>query len=513
MTSTVFTGTSYDELPYPEFAFPLTHPDRLAVLARIHGIAPAPVAGCRVLEVGCASGSNLIPLAYSLPGSSFVGIDLSPRQIASGQHWIAELGLHNVALHACDLCELDTIAGPFDYIIAHGVYSWVPADVRDGLLALCRRHLAPRGVAYVSYNTYPGWRPLQALRESLIFLTRGATTTGERIAHTRAILAELAAAGPSLSPPYDTVARGNSRFVQSLAEQLGPAADSYLSHELLETDNYQCSFTTFVEHARTHGLQFVTEADYGATCTHQLEPAARQLLAGCASDLERREQLIDMLLGRTFRMSLLCHSELALSCDPGPAWLGEFAIAADLHPQDEGADPRAPGPLRFRGPNQLCLSLTHPLSKAALIALSHHWPHALTWAELVTAAVGQLESAEPSAAELDRLGRTLWSLFCMRSSPLALWTTPRPHPPRATERPRASAIARSQARRGTLVTTLVHTQVVLDPLLQGLLPYLDGQRTCAELGSLVATIAARYNQPPEPLDLALGRLSRLGLLE
>jgi len=68
--------TSYDEVPYESQSFPQSHPNRLATLGRLFGLSPAPVAQCRVLELGCASGGNLIPMAYHLPESEFVGLDL-----------------------------------------------------------------------------------------------------------------------------------------------------------------------------------------------------------------------------------------------------------------------------------------------------------------------------------------------------------------------------------------------------------------------------------------------------
>ncbi len=166
------TPNAYDLTPYIDLSYVSTHPDRLATMARLLGRQPAPVENCRVLEVGCAAGGNLLPMAYQLPGAEFVGIDYSAGQIEDGTQRIAALGLSNMQLICADLADLvnpaesgaedgrDEALGSFDYIIAHGVYSWTPLPVRDALLALCRRVLRPHGVAYISYNTYPGWHTL-----------------------------------------------------------------------------------------------------------------------------------------------------------------------------------------------------------------------------------------------------------------------------------------------------------------------------------------------------------------
>ena len=106
---------------------------------------------CRVLELGCAEGGNLIPMALALPGSEFVGLDLSGRQIAAGQRLTRALGLDNAILEAANLGSVDESWGEFDYILCHGVYSWVAEDVRAAILTICQRNLSPNGIAVVSF--------------------------------------------------------------------------------------------------------------------------------------------------------------------------------------------------------------------------------------------------------------------------------------------------------------------------------------------------------------------------
>jgi SAM-dependent methyltransferase len=145
----------YDSVTYPSFSFIDTHPDRLASMAILHGLSPAPVERCRVLEIACNEGANLIPMAYAIPTSEFVGFDLARLPIERGQERIRELGLRNVRLFESNLLDAGTELGQFDYIIAHGLYAWVPEPVRDRLLALCGELLTPDGVAFVSYNAKP----------------------------------------------------------------------------------------------------------------------------------------------------------------------------------------------------------------------------------------------------------------------------------------------------------------------------------------------------------------------
>ena len=148
---------AYDEIPYTNAPEPYTHISRIAAIGRLRGLAPASPSRCRVLELGCADGGNLLPMASHYAESEFVGIDLSPIQVAIGCQRIEELGLPNFELRAANIMELDeTNLGQFDYIILHGVYSWVPVEVRDRILSICSKHLTRNGIVYISYNVYPG---------------------------------------------------------------------------------------------------------------------------------------------------------------------------------------------------------------------------------------------------------------------------------------------------------------------------------------------------------------------
>src|SRR5258706_9216254 len=154
---------SYDAVPYPTGAHPQTHPDRLAATAALFGLSPVPAERCRVLELGCGNGGNLIPMAAALPGSTFTGVDLSGAAIAQGRGLIGRAGVTNISLLQQDLLAFEAGRDSFDYILAHGFYAWVPPPVQDRILAICGAALAPEGVAFVSYNALPGAAPPQGL--------------------------------------------------------------------------------------------------------------------------------------------------------------------------------------------------------------------------------------------------------------------------------------------------------------------------------------------------------------
>ncbi len=263
---------AYDALPYMSMAFPQTHPDRLAVIARLFGMTTAPLARCRVLELGCASGGNLIPMALDLPEASFLGIDLSGRQIADGKATIAKAGLSNVELRQMDIMDVDKSLGTFDYIIAHGVFSWVPTHVQEQMFRVCAQNLAPNGVAYVSYNTYPGWHMRGMIRDMMRYHVKSFPDATVRVQQARALLDFLAQSVPTENNAYGIVLKAE-------LEMLRKQNDSYLAHEHLEDVNSPVYFHEFAERALARGLQFLGEAEFSTMLASNLPQQVSETLA------------------------------------------------------------------------------------------------------------------------------------------------------------------------------------------------------------------------------------------
>ena len=137
-----------------------------------------------------------MPIAATLPNATFVGFDFAARPVARAQ-------AHGRAISASPMsaCCNSTCAnvpadlGSFDYIIAHGLYSWVPADVRAHVMPLIARHLAPNGVAFVSYNTLPGCHMRRAVWEMLKYHTREIADMPAKVAAARSLIALVCRAG------------------------------------------------------------------------------------------------------------------------------------------------------------------------------------------------------------------------------------------------------------------------------------------------------------------------------
>src|ERR1051325_1309888 len=245
-------GNTYDEIPYGDNVFHYTHPACLGAVGVLYGMRPANAERSRVLELGCASGGNLISMAYDLPDSEFVGIELSQRQIDEGRKTISALGLRNINLRAGSILDVNDDFGRFDYIVCHGVYSWSPAEIREAILRVCKRNLAPNGIAYISYNTYPGWRLRGMIREMMLFHA-SEFKPQEQVSQGRALLNFLAQASPGHDPAFRDIVRREAERVSKLAE-------SYVLHDYLETENAPVYFHQLAEQASSHGLRYVAEA-------------------------------------------------------------------------------------------------------------------------------------------------------------------------------------------------------------------------------------------------------------
>jgi hypothetical protein len=450
-----------------------------------------------VLELGCGDGGNLVPMALALPGASFVGVDAAPKAIARGRGLIAELGLENVALEARAIEDLSPAPGGFDYVIAHGVYSWVPAAVRDRLLAVCREALGDAGVAYVSYNSLPGGRLREALRDMLVFHTAELADPRERVAQARALLRFLleGAVGE----------HGLGAVVRAQAEGMLARSDATLLHDELAEVNDAVHFHEFAAHAAHHGLQYLAEADFfemqiGAAS----EPAAQALLA--IEDPVRREQYLDFLKARMFRQTLLCPIGVEIDRTPRPGVLERLAVSTQAQTTGE---PGPGGAQAFAGPTGSTLTTDHPLVIDALKRTAATWPAALWVRDLL----GPDATGDERGALCDALLRSYAAnLVALHVCPPRPTTTP-------GDAPRASALARHQARAGAVVTNLRHASVrIEDDLGRRLVTLLDGTRDRAALAAdLRAFLAERGRPVPDDLADSLERslrgLARLALLE
>jgi methyltransferase-like protein/trans-aconitate methyltransferase len=473
-------ATSYDEVPYTSFAYPLTHPDRLATVGRLFGVRPPDVARARVLEIGCASGGNLIPMAEQLPDAELLGIDLSSRQVAEGAAAIAELGLRNVELRHADLMEVDASWGRFDYVICHGVFSWVPTAVQDRILDICRDNLAPAGVAFVSYNVYPGWHLRESVRHMMRFHVAQFADARERTEQAAALVDFLVSA---VEDEEDVFARLLRRELDILAR----TSPDYLFHEHLEEHNAPCYFHQFAERLAPRGLQYLGEADVHAMLTRELAPQVADTLARISPDILVHEQYMDFVRNRQFRQTLLCRRDVPLTRNLRPELVRQFHVGFAARPTAGEVDLAPEVVQAFAAAGGLTVSSAQPVTKAALSLLVERWPDVCPFDELCTAACARLVAVglkppDPGFVR-DLLALDLLACFLRGGVELRSWRPPLCT--RAGPRPRVSAYARWQAARGGFATNRRHVRVDLDEAARTIVVLLDGTRDRDAIARLV----------------------------
>lgn len=467
------TLPAYDLIPYPGDPIRAMHPDRLAVLGRLFGLDTASPKSCRVLELGCCDGGHLIPLALAYPNSHFVGLDLSRRQIEQGRQEVAALGLRNLDLRHASILDVDSTWGAFDYLMCHGVYSWVPSPVQARILSLAREHLTPQGVAYISYNTFPGWSTGLELRTLLLQGHSSDLPMETRLHEARQTLAFLRDALAGDASPH-------GRLMLEQVEILCERPDHYLIHEYLEERNEPVWFEEFARRAKEAGLQFLAEAHLATMEVGLLSTAQQDLVRRCAADGVSREQCLDILRNRTFRQTLLCQREIALYNAPDATALLGMSVSSEASRIRESP----PDSVGYQMPGGSRLTTRDQTLAGILSLLEQAYPASVS--------VSELRSTFPqvTATLLPLLTRGFVEAHL--SIP-ALVTQP-------GECPLVSPWTRRQIQRGSRVTDLRHRLIELDDTERILVPYLDGAHRRADL---VARLEA---------DLASGKLLLSGEL-
>ena len=456
--------TAYDTIPYPSNPFRQSRPERLAAIAKLFGLDAAPPENCRVLELGCSMGGNLIVMAQDHPRSQFVGIDASSRQIAEGWKTVDLLGLKNLRLAHVDILDIGQDFGEFDYIISHGVFSWVPTRVQNKMFEICQRHLAANGVAYISYNTYPGWHIRGIVRDMMVYRGAHFADPDARLAQAKALVGFVAEATKGADTPYQ-------RVLQSELKHMGQMQDYYLHHEHLEENNQPLYFYDFAKKLAVNGLQYLGDADFSTmvSTNFSTEVAAKLHELG-AHDILQMEQYMDFVRCRYFRKSLICRSSIPLNRTLTPEVVRGVLLSTDAEPLGK-EEPS--GTMTFKTSGGQSISCESPLTKAALAHLREQWPMPVAFADLCRkCGDGEASTDEFLAGEI---------LTCMAAGVVEWSLSPVLFTVNVEKFPATSPLARLEAERGYKVTNLRGEIITLDEIHRQTLKHLDGQRDIATL--------------------------------
>jgi SAM-dependent methyltransferase len=459
---------AYDTMPYPAYSFPVTHIGRLGAIGRIFGLNAASPDNARVLELGCSSGLNTLAMAQLFPQAEFVGVDYSARQIQEAEEALAATGLTNVRFVQADIADLGEDLGQFDYIITHGIYSWVPQRVKEAILRISRENLKPDGIAYISYNVLPGWRMRGALRDMMLMHTAGIQDVPGKVAQSKALIKFLAESCAE-DTPY-------GKYLRQELELLKSVDDAYIAHDFLETDNDALYFSDFVKDAAEAKLLYLGDAEPATMIVDNLPKQAADTLKSLNLNLLATEQYMDFVRNRMFRSTLLCHSSAELKRNVDPKNLDGLYVSTLIglkQPYAEGQ------PAVFTAVNGGELNVNDAITADIFTRVANLRGASRPVAEIIdeTAAAfaEQLAGKDPQAVRAD-LGRLLIQGYFKKMVDFAIGPASCRAAAASADHPEALPLARWQASLGRKVSSPRLEMLNTDPFVGKFVTFCDGTR-------------------------------------
>jgi len=467
--------TSYDAVPYHGAVVPLTSPLHLGLCSCWHHAVRSSLHSFHATEIGCGDGANLVPMAFYRQDSTFTGVDSCASALDRARQAAKFLGLTNIRFYQQDVRALDPADfEPCDFIIVHGLYSWVPDDARDAILNFCRHTLAPSGLTYISYNAQPGWATRRVVRETLLRARRVREAGTEQKAE-KAIEAAV-----HLLEDLPTRDCASGVLLAEELERVRNGKPFYVFHEYLAEVNDGFWLGDFVERARRHGLEYVTDAQF-CRWEGRVPENLKSALAKRDLDCIEQEETADLLCDRYFRASILCRADAPRVSTCHRDLLDQVHLATSLSFQ-AGAFNLIDGEVaRFLGTGGSEITLTASITKAAVVLLAARWPRGMRLEALYGSASEFLaeNGGELSGDARWQLSDDLMTLFEAGQIDLRL-REPAYHND-APGHPQAHALARFEAEHRDALATPYHLPIAFDPPALAFVRGLDGSRSRSEL--------------------------------
>lgn len=512
------TDFAYDTLPYPSMTFPQTHPDHLAAIGRFYGLKAAPPENCRVLELGCGDGTNLNWQAVTLPESRFVGVDLSKLHINGARDDLSELNLSNIEFYQKDVLDIgEKTFGTFDYIIAHGLFSWVPDFVREKILDLYQELLNPNGIGYISYNVFPGCHRRKIVSDAMRFLTKNIQDPLEKV-QKGVSFARFLTENTGHLPTYRDILKFE-------LEGMDDRGEANIFHDDLSEENRPFYFSEFIELAENHDLQYLSEAERFTAQPRNLPAEVIKKLDDLSKNIIEYEQYVDFFLSTRFRQTLLFRKENKVDRNFTPAKIKQFYVSSNLRPVSENVDISGTTEEKFTNPKGANAATNHPLTKTALMYLYESGTHRIKFADLIDKSRKLLAKKNFVSGDWKKESDITASLFFQIHSPnsIRFHVNQSGAVEKVSEKPKVSEFTRLQADRNQDITTFHGLNLSLDDeFMRELICLLDGTRNSENLTSEMvdkfhpdAEKADRpriKEQTADQISQSLHQLAKFGLL-
>jgi methyltransferase-like protein/cyclopropane fatty-acyl-phospholipid synthase-like methyltransferase len=470
---------TYDDVPYPSHAYKTSSPEAVGGVAKVFGLDPVLPEKARVLELGCASGGNIIPLAERYPDSEIVGIDYSKVQIDAAEATIKSLSLKNITFKCESILDFDTKGKPFDYIIVHGIYSWVDKEVQNKILEICGDCLSDNGVAYISYNTLPGWNAVRTIREMMLYHCQNFDDNDTKLAQAANMLKFVSDSIPNENSTY-------KKTLESEIKTLEKADRNYLFHDHLEANNEPCYFHDFATNAAKNKLSYLGDSNISTMFIGNFTPSAAEKL-GAINDIVRQEQYMDFVSNRRFRSTLMVKAGTQVNRNVSIERLENLQLIPNLAIVIEKAgdleDGKPVDKLKLQDMNnpEVTATLTGEEVCSCYREMIAVAPKTLTLKEIVTRVTKKYNYNDKELRE--KLDTTLLMLLFKGLITVSYGTSD--FTSVISKKPKVSDLTRLEARTKQMLANQVHAPIRLRDDQRVILQYLDGNNNLNAINKAV----------------------------
>lgn len=464
-------ATSYDELPYQSYPFPQTYPSSVGAIGKLFGMSPTKIDRANVLELGCANGSNLIPLALNYPNAKFIGVDLSKVQIEQAKSYAQDLGIKNIDFRHASITDVDESYGKFDYIISHGVFSWVPEHVRSKMLEISQQLLSDQGLAYISYNVLPGWNSVKSVRDMMIYHSSYFPTMADKFAQAGAFIGFINEILQDTNNAHAHAIRNEINLLQNKPM-------NYVVHEHLSEENQAYYFHEFMKKASAQGLQYVADAHLSTMYLGNMPPKAVEKLKEI-NDIIRMEQYMDFITNRRFRSTILCKNNIQLNRNLTQKDLHDLFFSMNITTDQPEAETinndNLDAKFYISGKKDFSISTFSAAMKAILYTFAQSNNKFIDLSTIVKIAHSKLHSTAKEQIKNEFLANALQMIF---SGQLSISLEGNKAANRVSEKPQVTLLARYQTEKmpQMWVTNTNGHPIAVNIFAKYAFRYMDGKR-------------------------------------
>ena len=249
-------------------------------------------------DIGCGHGFTALVVAATCPHADVWGFDFNPAHIEFANRLADQAGLRNVRFVESSFAELTRrVLSDFDFMVAHGVLSWISPKNRRFVLSTVAKRLKPGGLVYLSYNVTTGWAAMMPLRRLMRMLTLASQErTDIAVSGVLDFVNRLKDAGALFFPAHP--------HLEKWLADMRKLDARYIAHEYLNEDWHPLSFADIASEMHEAKCDYIGSATLAENINTAAVPPGVSLLLAETRDPVLRETLRDIGCAQSFRRDL-----------------------------------------------------------------------------------------------------------------------------------------------------------------------------------------------------------------